>query len=254
MHSRLITLGFPVSTEQDFRHYVFQASEFGEKIPTANGSYTRWEVGNGIELWVQTNLHRRLRGMNPHFVGTGHTQLTLTRHITRPEYSVLEGAFYAWFHPLQPDGTPNLEYQYPLVIDVPDYDSWHSLELPHRTSVQIAAFAQQLQAYPDADAYLRTCSPHRQHSTMIYDPTGLFIPGKSVREPPLAQATFSGRILDTRTLINPVTGQRFYWVQVQTLLGTVDVVADPQVVQGQLITGGIVQGTYWLSGRLLETN
>jgi hypothetical protein len=61
----------------------------------------------------------------------------------------------------------------------------------------------------------------------------------------------SGRVLDVRMITNPVTGQRFYCAQVSVLGSELDVVADPQVVQGKVVKGGIVRGAFWLSGRLI---
>src|SRR5918911_3052462 len=96
LHCHMMTLGFPVTTAQDFRHYVYQASEFGQRIEARHGSYTLWEVGNGIELWVQTNLHGRIIGMNPHFNGRARMRITLTERIPRSPHSILDGAFCAW--------------------------------------------------------------------------------------------------------------------------------------------------------------
>jgi hypothetical protein len=62
---------------------------------------------------------------------------------------------------------------------------------------------------------------------------------------------FSGRVLDVRMITNPVTEQRFYCAQVSVLGNELDVVADPQVVQGKVVKGGIVRGAFWLSGRLI---
>ena len=31
----------------------------------------------------------------------------------------------------------------------------------------------------------------------------------------------------------------------------VDVVIDPEVIEGTLVEGGVIQGTFWLSGRIL---
>jgi hypothetical protein len=86
MYSHLTTLGFPITTEQDFRHYAYAASEFGEKIETTRGSYTLWRLGSGIELWVQTNLHKRIIGMNPHFSGATSMRVFLTKPVIRAKY------------------------------------------------------------------------------------------------------------------------------------------------------------------------
>ena len=250
MPSHMTSLGFPVTTEQDFRHYVFAASEFGRKIESPNGSYTLWEPGNGIELWVQTNLHKRIIGMNLHFSGHSRMNLGLTRRISKPGHSIMNGALYAWANP-QMDKPESGSY--PFVFDVPDYDLHNDVRIPGLVTVQLAAFAHELQGFESKETYTAAQKTGIQFAEESFIPSGLFRPGPQggVREPPLAQAIFSGHVLVTQILINPVTDQRFYWARVRTLGGEVDVVADPQVVQGRVIRYGIIKGTFWLSGRLV---
>jgi hypothetical protein len=250
MPSYMTALGFPVTTEKDFRHYVFAASEFGRKIEAPDGSYTLWEPGNGIELWVQTNLHKRIIGMNLHFSGHSRMKVGLTRRIVKIGQSILDGALYAWADPQTHE--PESGY-YPFVFDVPDYDLHNDVRVPGLATVQLAAFAHELQGFEDAAAYMAVQGNSANLAEKSFIPSGLFRPGPQggVREPPLAQAIFSGHVLVTQILINPVTDQRFYWARVRTLGGEVDIVADPQVVRGKVIRAGIIKGSFWLSGRLV---
>jgi hypothetical protein len=250
MPSHMTTLGFPVTTEKDFRHYVFEASEFGEKIEALNGSYTLWALGNGIELWVQTNLHKRILGMNPHFGGHSRMKVWLSKRITRIEQSILDGALYAWAEPQE--GTSESGH-YPFVFDLPDYDLHHDVQIPGIATLQLAAFAHELQGFESEGAYMEAQSGGMEFAVESFIPSGLFVPGPKggAREKPLSQAIFSGRVLVAQILTNPVTDQRFYWARVRTLGGEVDVVADPQVVRGKVVRNGIVKGTFWLSGRLV---
>ncbi len=250
MSSHMTTLGFPVTSEKDFRHYVFAASEFGQKIESPNGSYTLWEPGNGIELWVQTNLHKRIIGMNLHFSGHSRMKVGLARRVVKIGQSILDGAFYAWVDPQR--NKPESGY-YPFVFDVPDYDLHNDVRIPGLTTVQLAAFAHELQGFENAEAYIAAQENGVTLAEESFIPSGLFRPAPQggVREPPLAQAIFSGHVLVTQILTNPVTDQRFYWARVRTLGGEVDVVADPQVVRGKVMRSGIIKGTFWLSGRLV---
>jgi hypothetical protein len=249
MPSHMTALGFPITTEQDFRHYVYQATEFGQKIETRNGSYTLWEVGEGIELWVQTNLHRRLIGMNPHFSGSARMRAGLTSRIPRYEHSILDGAFHAWAEPSEDDPEHGV---YPFVFDVPDYDTYDWLSLPTIAVVQIAAFAHELQCFENEDEYMAAQGATLKFAEESFVPSGLFHVRAGTRETAQAQAVISGHVLAATEMTNPVTCQRFYWVKVRTLGGEVDVVADPQVVRGKELCGGVVRGAFWLSGRVIE--
>ena len=251
MPSHLTTLGFPVTTEKDFRHYVFEASEFGQKLESPNGSYTMWALGNGIELWVQTNLHKRILGMRPHFSGHSRMKVGLSRRIVRSDQSILDGTLYAWADPQVEEDAESGSY--PFVFDLPDYDLHCTIRIPGPATIQLAAFAHELQGFLNEDAYNAAQGNDIKFAAESFIPSGLFAPGSGGgrREQPEAMAIFSGRVLVTQILTNPVTSQRFYWARVRTLGGEVDVVADPQVVRGKVVKGGIIKGTFWLSGRLV---
>ncbi|HEY7416405.1 MAG TPA: hypothetical protein VH593_14525 [Ktedonobacteraceae bacterium] len=246
MPSYMTALGFPVVTEQDFRHYVYQASEFGQKIETSCGSYTMWTPGSGIELWVQTNLHKRIIGMNPHFRGDASMPVRLVSRVTKRRQSILDGSFLGWAASDSSGGN-----SYPLVFDLPDYDLYNELTLPCTRVVQVAAFAHMLEGYEDEKAYETVNEREQQADPETFYPSGLFIVHHRVQDPPRAQASLSGYVLATELYTNPVTNQKFYWVLVRTRGSQFDIVADPQVVQGKIVQGGIVKGTFWLSGRLI---
>jgi hypothetical protein len=63
---------------------------------------------------------------------------------------------------------------------------------------------------------------------------------------------FTGTVVDAERLVNEYSGGDFWHARVRTLGGEVDVVADPQAIEGELVPGGIAQGLFWLSGRLSD--
>ncbi len=249
MASHMTALGFPVSTERDFRHYTYQASEFGQTIEAFSGSYTLWAPGHGIELWVQKNLHRRIIGMNPHFSGPARMRTLLARRIMRRDHSILDGTFYGW---INPSHDVPLSRAYPFVFDAPDYDLYNELELPLVTTIQLAAFAHELQSYENEEAFKQAQGEGSAYAPETFIPSGLLsaAPQRSSRVSHQPLATISGHVLMTRKITNPVTHQPFYWALVHIPGGEIDVVADPQVVQGRIAVNSIVHGTFWFSGRL----
>jgi hypothetical protein len=238
----MMTLGFAVTTAQDFRHYVYQASEFGQRLEAKHGAYTQWVIGNGIELWVQTNLHRRIIGMNPHFNGKTRMRATLAERIPRYPHSILDGAFSAWANPIVNTAESS---RYPFVFDLPDYDLYEELCLPTTIYVQLTAFAYELRGFETEMAYKISQRGGRKGIVESFLSSG------RAKNPAQAEAMFSGRVLDVRMITNPVTEERFYCAQVSVLGSELDVVADPQVVQGKVVKGGVIRGAFWLSGRLI---
>ena len=163
-----------------------------------------------------------------------------------------DGGFYAWS--LADTESKDLEDEiYPFVFDVPDYGLHHALELPAMVNVQLAAFAHEAEAYPDEDAY-RSAQQQKYDgpgfAAESFIPSGLFQPGGEETSHPEAFAILSGTVLRAETLVNPAGGASFHWAKVRTLGGEVDLVADPEVLVGELSEGGVISGTFWLSGRI----
>lgn len=195
MPDHLTALGFPITTEQDFRHYVYEATEFGEKIETPQGSYTFWRPSSGIKLWVQSNLHKRLIGMRPHFSGQARMRISLIKRIFRPNQTILDGAFYCRANPYNNNINSGT---YSFVFDLPDYSTYQCLKLPRIVDVQIAAFAYYLHGYMNEACWQRCCQRHWATKSLI--PLG------TLKDPPQSEILMNGRIIETDQFTNPITG------------------------------------------------
>lgn len=88
-----------------------------------------------------------------------------------------------------------------------------------------------------------------KYASQSFIPSGLF--GTS-KEAPKAEATFTGKVLETALRTNSQTGNRFHWALVETYGGRFDVVIDPDLLAEAPVAGGILSGHFWLSGRLLS--
>jgi hypothetical protein len=240
-------IGFQLNSEEDFQQLASQACEEGEALEAHNGTYIRWAPGEGIELWIQLDQANEIIGLNPHFRGNGLMRVGLVQEVSRPEGTPLDGAFYAWANPSDDDPQDG---EFPFVFDVPDYQL-RRVELPTIRQVQLAAFAHELQSYQSDEAYDASQAEEMKFASESFIPSGLFSPGGAATEPPLAHARFTGHVRETSIVTNPVTGNSFCWAKVRTLGGDVDVVADPVLLNGLLVEGGVVSGSFWLSGTLI---
>lgn len=249
MSSHFSDIGFNVTSDDELRDLAFQAYEEGELFPSENGAYVQWSPGQGVELWTRMDRNGDVIGINPHFAGTTSTWVGITERIQPPETPTLDGSFYAWANPSEEDpGTGD----FPFVFDVPDYRLYDAVNLPRSLDVQLGAFALELNAYESDEAYDAAQGDEIKFASESFIPCGLFTPGPGEVKVPEAYVMFSGHVLHTETRANPVTGNDFRWVKVQTLLGEIDVVSDPTIVIGELVVGGVVNGSFWLSGRLLN--
>jgi hypothetical protein len=252
MPSHFSTIGFPGETQEDFLALAKQTLKNGTPYPSPRGTYALWSAGEGVELWVQLSLTNKLVGLSPHYSGLSRQTVALGVRITRPDENDMEGGFQAWSNP-PADDLENGDY--PFVFDAPDFARHAELGLPIVQKVQLAAFAHELQAFASEEAYQAAQPEEPRFAPRSFFPMGLFnTPAEAEGEisAPAALAMFAGEVRQVAHKRNPVTGQGFYWILVDTFGGEIDVVADPEVVEGEIVPGGIVKGSFWLSGRILE--
>jgi hypothetical protein len=248
MPNHMSDIGFELNSEDDFQQLALQVCEEGEPRKAASGTYIRWAPGEGIELWAQLDQDNEVIGLNPHFRGKGLMRIGVTQEVIRPERTSLDGAYYAWANPAEND--PEMG-EFPFVFDVPDYQL-HKVRLPSILHVQLAAFAHELHSYDSDEAYDRSQSEEMKFASEAFIPSGLFRPEGTTMEPPQAHAIFTGHVQETTIITNPATGNGFCWAKLRTLGGDVDVIADPLLLNGLLVEGGVVSGSFWLSGFLIE--
>ncbi len=241
--SHLSAIGFPVTSEEEFHQLVVQAATEG--VPVGPGRYTRWAPGEGVELWVQVH-NREIVGMNPHFGGKSRLPVRVSSLRPHPEYP-LDGKLQGWINSTGEKAEDGI----PVLFDLPDFD----LARPKAqegavVTVQVAAFAHDLSCFPSDEAFVAAQEEPR-FAAESYFPLGLFGAEEGENPEPEALALFAGHIRSARLATNPVTGRHFHVLQVETLGCTFDVIADPDSVTGAPEVGGVAQGTFWLSGRII---
>lgn len=235
--SHFSDIGFHINTPEDFDRLLTSAVSFGEVLPARRGTYVLWSPDGAIEMWVQTNHEDQVVGVNPHYNGRG--RLTLTVEATHWNEDIpLDGSLI---------GSGTME-PLRLMVDMPDFDLVEAQLIPDsEVTLQIAAFAHTLAAFSDeadfaANSYKMESGEGFAPESLV--PTGLFL------EEATAEVFLSGRVIQAEQRVNPITKAAFWHVLAQTFGGTLDVVADPALVNGEPQAGGLVQGTFWLSARL----
>ncbi len=245
MPSHFSDVGFTGLTRSSVGALALRAAREGRAFKTPQGTYYAWSPGAGVQLWPQTDPNGRPIGCHPHFEGTGRVEVAVTAALPGETHS-LDGSFQAWAAP----GDRAEDGAYPFVFDAPDFAlALPSRAFPCRAVAQIAAFAEELTCYADEAAFSRAKtedSPGLAPEAFI--PTGLFTQNG---ERPRVAALFAGHILASERRVNPAAQGEFYWLSVQTYGGVYDVVADPEFMPRPPAVGGIAQGSFWLSGRVL---
>ena len=116
--------------------------------------------------------------------------------------------------------------------------------------VQITAFAEELEVWRDEDDYesaQRRKEPKFASTSLV--PLGLF-ENPSGREQPYAFLT--GIVRDGGERTSSISGKPFVWALVETHGASFDVIATPKQVRSAFGIGSVIQGQFWLMGRLRE--
>jgi hypothetical protein len=244
-------VGFPVSSQIEFERLLKMAFESGKAVPILNGKYVVWEVGEGVQLWVKVK-NRVVLGCSPHYQGEGTLRVEVQGFYSRPEdVAVTDGALLGTALPVDAASGP-----FPLVVDVPGFESAASRVIPPQTvTVQVTGFAREMNCFPDSAAFAEWQST--QNRKDVTETESFRFPGLTAAPPANglapAEASITARVLKARMRINPITQQNFIALVVATPGGgTIDVAANPQAASGELLAGGIIQGTFWLSGRVQD--
>ena len=253
--SNLSDIGFPVQSEQDVNVLITETIKLVESIKCPQGFYLRFADASGAEIYLQGNNEQELIGFNPHFAGKSRRSVGLTQAIER-DSSQLDGGFHAWANPPSSREGDEISGEYPFVFDAPDFRLNEIASFPHVCEVQLTAFASNdFEIFADEKEYDENQKGDVKYAPKSFIPVGLFAHDKSdesfdwtiVR--PIGK--FAGEIKEFESKTNELSGEKFYWLLVETLGGEVDVVADAKLITDEPKIGGIVSGQFWLSGRII---
>jgi hypothetical protein len=172
----------------------------------------------------------------------------LTRPVTRPAGTILDGAYHGWADPAGDDPESGV---YPFVFDSPDFHLYPEFAYPCLVEAQIAAFAHEVQLYDTPESYYQSQTAEPQFGSQSFIPAGLF----AMQEPdqqPLAYAIMRGHVITAERRHNELADGYFHWAKVETLGGTFDVVIPPELLEALPSPGNVISGSFWLSGRLIS--
>lgn len=248
--SNLSGIGFDVKNQEDFEFVISKAYEKATGIETDLGIYAVYTDNTGAQLWIQLNKNDEIIGVNPHYSGKSNRTVCLTGYVDRPE-SELDGAFHAWAEPTK-ENKPDSGI-YPFVFDVPDFKTLPQIPFPRNQKIQLTAFAHEISYFESEDAYENSPGDEPKFAVQSFIPSGLFSPdGSETPTTPQSYCIFTGVVQEVKKFTNELTSQDFYWMLVNTLGGQVDVVADIDFFSEQPVIKSVIQGQFWLSGRLLD--
>lgn len=273
-------IGFQASSAEELASLIGGLPEDrAESLECRPGYYYRWHTEAGSELWIHMQKHLpdsaaqgdgppeetlAIVGVTPFFAGAGRLPIRAIAIKRRPEDNAFEGAIFAEVEP----GEEPHDCTTVALFDVVDFACLSNRVTPFIATAQVTAFAHDIAVFSDAKAF-ETAQAEQEvrFSPKSFFASGLFMPASGDSDQPVfhdpdepgfsapSRAFLSGEVVRSEIRTNPVTGQDFCWALVETLGGSMDVVALQSQIEGHdgaLTPGMIVQGEFWLCGRLLS--
>ncbi len=254
--SHFSDIGFTVTGPEDIKALSEIVYESGKRYETEHSYLFHWPVENGAALWLSIEKSNNLVSLIPDFVGSGRMKVGITKLWPHRGSEAL-GGLYLWAKPDEAGENPEEFGRYPFVVDVPNFDLVRDcIELPSVISVQTTAFAEEVTYYDTIDAFEELQKREYDFGkSRLKLKAGSFISAGLFR--PLvdhqpATGYFAAEVLETEEITNSHTGIVFEHALVNLEGDTLDVVIDPSIVPNKPTVGGIVQGTFWLSGHIVE--
>jgi hypothetical protein len=248
MSQHLASIGFPIQVPDDLQVYIEHALRHGRRFSTSQGSYVCWSSRSGAELWVKLDLEGQVLEVNPFFSGHSKMSVAIEERIAAETDGSLEGAFYGWmsgYYDRSEGSNPRFSYNgiIPLGFNTPNYAMYDRLNTPGVFDARLVGFAQSLQAFDSVEDYYRWS---KGKNLMLSSEA--FFPDHN----PEVNMLFTAYVLDSMPLVNEFTSCRYEWAWVRTYGGEIDIVAQPDQVDGKLVPGGTVMGRLWMTGKILS--
>ena len=251
MSDPFTSAGFNLQQQEDWERLALIAAGQGDTISAGRITYQRWRLDCGVELWAHVKGAGSVVGMSIHFDGRARFKARLVKRL--PRKSPFDIAVGAWaFDTISPSNSSEkndtMPGDFPFVFDAPDGATYGNLLLPQISEIQLAAFAFEVSTYP-TEAAFAAAQQHNETplAARAFIPTSAF--AQTSNAPP-ASVLLAGVVLQTEQLENRVGGSQFTWARLETYGGEVDIIAAPRTIAGDVVTGGVLHGSFWLSGRV----
>lgn len=230
-------MGFSIKRLEDIQILIDNLYHRGISIPSSNGSYTVITVDENIEFWVQLRGSKFV-GLEFHYGSSNNIKVKFVSYIKDEEASKLGGAIHVWYGD-----------EFPMILDVPNLDSYKDLKEDDLIDVQVAAFADSLDIYDNKEEFDLSQKEEVKFAHESFIAKGMFQNDENA--PYQAYAAFSGTINSFKKCTNSYSRREYYHFEVSCLGVVFDVLADPKFILKEPRIGGILKGEFWMSGKIL---
>ena len=251
MSSHFACIGFPVQDMDAYWKLARRAAEEGERAAAADGSaLARWAPGAGVEIWAHLNPAGEVLGAVP-FYSTGLANRISVIGTGDDPDEEMEGWIDGWLEPVEEDEP--FSGAFPLRADLVNYALTRTrlASFPTPQRIELVALAHEAELFDNEAAYARAPGDVYRIPLGSFTSAAHFGADEDTDAVQESAALFSGRIVSAQAQVNPVTGARFWWIQVMPQGATLHVFADQETLGREPAEGCILSGGFWMLGKLL---
>ncbi|MEZ5853998.1 MAG: hypothetical protein R3D67_04345 [Hyphomicrobiaceae bacterium] len=237
------------------------------------GEYRIWRGRSGAEVWLHYPKRREVRpirsprrdaakpapapdfdalgglkGLSIVHAGASAVAMRMGRALQISDNNPLEGLCVATL-PSTRDGEKPIPFTFELVEF-----AGHRHHTDADAIVQVTGLAQKVWGFASELAYLKATPANRligSGAVISIDPSDVHDVELIYRPQPGTLWLLTGQVLRATRLINPITSQPYYLIALGTDRGTFDVVANPDVIEGDISVGHTMQTVACVCGRVI---
>lgn len=234
--SYLNSVGFKVSSAEEFETLVSKVFELGVEINVEEGTYIVYTDQSGAQIYAQVDTDDEFMGFLPTFNATSSRTVHLESSINHEDETLLDMRCYA----------QSADKVYPFVFDILNAKE-NALSLPVTKELSLVAFPHEIEYFATADAFMEE---NPDLSTTYFIPVGLMTEEGEPREIPEPYAMFVGEVKSVEVRTNELNGGDFYVLVLDALDGAVTVVTDVETLATAPQVGGFINGIFWMSAKV----
>ena len=251
MPSHYSDMGISINSKEDMKSFIFARAKESKVHNIKGGILGVADIDGRIEFWIAGNEEWQLQAVSFNAISGNCNQLRIGEIVDKENEPF--PAISAWFSSASSPGEQeSFDLEYPVVFEAVNYGLLGAIPAGARCGVQLTAYAESLRIYSDDFALSQAPSPYSAMAPESLIPSGMFSPDGEDIVPPSARAIINGHILSGEHHFNS-KGGLWYWHIIVTCLGcTFDILAADDLVSESPQRGGVVSGSFWLSGNILS--
>jgi hypothetical protein len=252
MSSHFACIGFPVKDMEEYWSLARRAAAEGQRTTAPDGgALTRWTPGVGVEIWTHLNAAGEILGAIPFFSTGRPYRISVIGSGDDPDEE-MEGWIDGWLEPVE-EGEP-FSGAFPLRADLVNYALTRTrlTTFPSLQRIELAALAHEAELFDGEDAYRAAPGDIYRVPLGSFTSAAHFGADEHVEGFQESTGLFSARITAAQALANPVTGARFWEIEIRPQGVGLRILADQETLGGEPALGQIISGSAWLVAHLLE--